>query len=111
MGFINLTPHPVTIVGGPTFPSSGIARARTSTVLVDVIADIAIVEETLGAPEWPEGFSPKAGDKLIVSRVFADSVKRNGTPLPTGCRLYCPGNLARDDAGNIIGCHNLIRLV
>ena len=113
--FRNFTPHGITILAprGETLylPSEGCARAHNSASYVGMLEGVKIIEEQLGDPEWPKEYVPREGDALIVSRVFADSVRRSGKKLPDGFHLYCPGTLVRDKNGTIVGCESLVRLV
>lgn len=97
--FINLTPHTVNIVNGPSIPSTGIARCSTTSTNVGEHEGITLTCVTYGAVEGlPE---PQEGVIYIVSALVRAAV-------PNRRDVASPGELARDSAGNVIGCRNLV---
>jgi hypothetical protein len=100
MAFVNLTPHPIVIVDGPTVPPSGtVARVTSSSINVRIIDGVAFSRvsfgEVVGLPD------PVPGDTFIVSAMVRSAV-------PHRDDVASPGDLVRDDAGNVIGCRGLI---
>jgi hypothetical protein len=86
MKYINLTPHPITVVDGAdtrTFPPSG-SIARVELPLGPVT----------GVPD------PQEGVQYIVSILV-------GEALPARRDLVIPGKQIRDTDGRIIGCRCL----
>ncbi len=101
MKIINLTPHAINIIlDGDTIsiPSSGVARAKSSTEQIGSIGDIPVYRtvygETCGIPE------PQAGVVYIVSSLAAQGCKDRSD-------IYVPSDPVRGDDGNIIGCRGL----
>jgi hypothetical protein len=97
---INLTPHTVVIVGGPSIPPSGeVARVSSKSVPVKEVAGVQIVQttfgEVVGLPAAAEG------TYYVVSALVR-------TALPSRTDLLSPGDLVRDATGNVVGCRNLI---
>lgn len=96
---VNLTPHSINIVGGPTFePSGQVARISSTNesageLLINgesVPLITQVFGEVIGLPEKREG------TMFIVSGlVFSHSKRRD---------LLVPGEQVRDDAGRVIGC-------
>lgn len=130
---INLTPHAVvllvedptgdvagTVGYGPasraatfrvaaTIPSSGIARATTTTVLAGLVEvdghTVPVNRTTYGAPEGLP--APDGGTLLVVSPVTAQAAQAAGRPVDD---LLVVGDLVRDENGKPIGCTGLGRL-
>jgi hypothetical protein len=104
MKIINLTPHDLTIVtpaGNRTLPKSG-SVARVETVR-------AAGPEVDGIPTSVTSFGPVTGlpeptpDTIyVVSGMVA---ARFGDRAD----VFAPGELVRDDGGNVIGCRGLSR--
>ena len=103
----NFTPHNVVIVMNETkivIPSDGIARvteAKTVTPSIDV--DGVIIETFKSSFGEVENLPPQEeGVMVIVSALVASAAKGRDD-------LLVPGELVRDDGGNIIGCKSLRR--
>ena len=96
INFVNLTPHDVTIAVSKeerfTIPFSG-CIVRVSLVQEDLspIAGIPVIRSTLGQVE---------GTVYIVSAMTASAVGGRSD-------LYTPGDLVKDDEGQVIGCKGL----
>lgn len=96
---INLTPHEINIVGGPTFqPSGEVARiSSTNQSAGELLVNGELIPlitqefgEITGLPEEREG------TLFIVSGlVFANSERKD---------LLVPGEQVRDENGRVIGC-------
>jgi hypothetical protein len=102
--FINLTPHAINLICGPTFaPSGNVARVKvTRQACFRNYSDEGENEKeiTFYAPSVGEveGLPDTEDDTyLIVSAMVR-------TALPNRLDLVSPGNLVRDDNGNVIGC-------
>ena len=103
----NFTPHNVVIVMNEStivIPSDGIARvteAKTVTPSIDV--DGVIVETFKSSFGEVENLPPQEdGVMVIVSAMAASAAKDRND-------LLVPGELVRDNDGNIIGCKSLRR--
>ena len=104
----NFTPHNVVIVINETtkivIPSDGIARvteAKTITPSIDV--DGVIIETFKSSFGEVENLPPQEdGVMVIVSAMAASAAKGRDD-------LLVPGELVRDDGGNIVGCKSLRR--
>ena len=103
----NFTPHNVVIVMNEStivIPSDGIARvteAKTVTPSIDV--DGVIIETFKSSFGEVENLPPQEdGVMVIVSAMAADAAKDRND-------LLVPGELVRDNDGNIIGCKSLRR--
>ena len=104
----NLTPHNVVIVINEAtkivIPSDGIARVtetKTATPSIDV--DCVVIETFMSAFGEVENLPPQEeGVMLIVSALVASATKARYD-------LLVPGELVRDDGGNIVGCKSLRR--
>lgn len=99
MKVVNLTPHSINIVGGPTFePSGQIARISSSNenageLLINGELIPLITQqfgEVVGLPEEKEGVL------FIVSSLIFSNTKRRD--------LLVPGEQVRDDQGRVVGC-------
>lgn len=103
MTFINLTPHTINVVGGIQFPASGtIARVAAESQTVAAVKHggktVFLTKTIFGKVEnLPE---PIAGTRYIVSTIVAQAAKDRSD-------LLTPGELVRDDQGNVIGCKSL----
>lgn len=103
MKLINLTPHDITVVthtATSTIPKSGtVARVSQVSTIVDVINDIPIsivkFGDVVGLPDFDHD------TRLIVSSMVKNAVGN------TRYDLLSPGDLVRDDSGNVIGCKGL----
>ena len=124
---VNLTPHPVNVVGEDgelvaSFPSEGIARAAQTDQLVarpavdggylvddqgndyPVEVKVPIVKTTFGeVVDLPE---PQEGVMLIVSIITLNAARAGGRPTDD---LLMTSALVRDETGRIIGCKALGR--
>ena len=103
----NFTPHNVVIVINESkivIPSDGIARVtETKTVAPSIDVDGVIVETFLSAFGEVENLPPQEeGVMIIVSALVASAAKGRDD-------LLVPGELVRDDGGNIVGCKSLRR--
>ena len=103
----NFTPHNVVIVVDSTklvIPSDGIARVtetKTATPSIDV--DGVTIETFRSEFGEVENLPPKEeGVMIIVSALVASAAKGRDD-------LLVPGELVRDDGGNIVGCKSLRR--
>ena len=96
---VNLTPHSINIVGGPTFePSGQVARISSTNenageLIINGESVPLITQEfgeVIGLPE------EKEGTMFIVSGlIFANSERKD---------LLVPGEQVRDEQGRVIGC-------
>ena len=100
MPFVNLTPHAITLVNGPTIaPSGAVARCSSTSSEVGSHEGVTLVRTVFGAVTGlPE---PVEGTVYIVSALVR-------TALPGRTDLASPGDLVRDEGGNVVGCRNLI---
>ena len=103
----NLTPHNVVIVINEAkivIPSDGIARVtETKAVAPSIDVDGVTVETFVSAFGEVENLPPQEeGVMLIVSALVASATKGRDD-------LLVPGELVRDDGGNIVGCKSLRR--
>ena len=104
----NFTPHNVVIVMNETtkivIPSDGIARVtETKTAAPSIDVDGAAIETFVSAFGEVENLPPQEdGVMVIVSALVASAAKERDD-------LLVPGELVRDDGGNIIGCKSLRR--
>ena len=104
----NFTPHNVVIVINEStkivIPSDGIARVtETKTASTSIDVDGAIIETFISSFGEVENLPPQEeGVMLIVSALAADAAKGRDD-------LLVPGELVRDDGGNIVGCKSLRR--
>ena len=96
---INLTPHEINLIGGPTFePSGEVARISSTNESAGELQvngeSIPLITqqfgEVIGLPQ------EKEGTLFIVSGlIFANSERDD---------LLVPGEQVRDDTGRVIGC-------
>ena len=103
----NFTPHNVVIVINATkivIPSDGIARVtETKTVTPSIDVDGVIIETFKSSFGEVENLPPQEdGVMVIVSAMAASAAKDRND-------LLVPGELVRDNDGNIIGCKSLRR--
>lgn len=100
--FVNLTPHTVNIVDGPSFPASGqVVRCSTVNLSETVVDGIRLVQQALGPVEWlPE---PEPGTFYIVSAMAREAAESLGR-----VDFLSPGQLVRDSEGVITGCLYLV---
>ena len=94
---INLTPHAINVVGAGEIPPSGlVARVTTKVVPAGNIAGLPIVRTEFGqVTNLPE----MDGVYFVVSSIVKSAAKQGN--------LLVPGELVRDDKGNITGCKSL----
>jgi len=97
---VNLTPHPINIVGGETIPASGIvARCEETTAPAGMLNGIPLVVKRFGAvvglPDAVEGVV------YIVSSLVRTAL---GNSRPD---VLTVGETVRDDKGRIVGCTSL----
>lgn len=106
--FINCTPHAVNIhrENGSVLtvePSGNFARVATNIENVELsgVTGIKVVKTTFDTSKVEGLPSPEEGVIYIVSLITLNALKgiRND--------LVAPGNLIRDEGGNIIGCDGL----
>ena len=94
---INLTPHAINIVGHGEIPASGlIARVTTKIVPSGCIAGLPVVRTEFGEVT---GLPKLDGVYFIVSSIVKSAANQEN--------LLVPGELVRDDKGNITGCKSL----
>ena len=100
MPFINLTPHAIVIVDGPTFaPSGTVARCGVISAHAGSHAGVNLSYTAYGEViDLPD---PSDGVYLIVSGLVRSAV-------PGRADVVSPGDLARDGAGVVIGCRGLV---
>ena len=104
----NFTPHNVVIVINEStkivIPSDGIARVtEAKTVAPSIDVDGVIIETFKSSFGEVENLPPQEeGVMVIVSAMAADAAKDRND-------LLVPGELVRDNDGNIIGCKSLRR--
>ena len=104
----NFTPHNVVIVNDDAtkivIPSDGIARVtETKTVAPSIDVDGVIIETFISSFGEVENLPPQEeGVMVIVSALAASAAKGRDD-------LLVPGELVRDDGGNIVGCKSLRR--
>lgn len=98
--FVNLTPHAVVVVGGPTLPPSGsVARCSSTSVPAGEHGGVALSRVSFGAVEGlPD---PEEGVLFVVSALVRAAV-------PGRSDVASPGDLVRDAAGAVVGCRNLV---
>ena len=104
----NFTPHNVVIVINEStkivIPSDGITRVtETKTPSTSIDVDGVTIETFVSAFGEVENLPPKEeGVMVIVSALVASAAKGRDD-------LLVPGELVRDDGGNIVGCKSLRR--
>jgi hypothetical protein len=99
MKIVNLTPHTVKLVGVLEIFSTGVARVSSTQEEVGRIDGVPLVRATFG--EVTGLPAPEEGTLLIVSAMVRAA-------LPGRTDLASPGDLVRDEAGQVIGCKSLI---
>ena len=94
----NLTPHEIKILN-KEIPSSGIARVSQILTFADTFDGVDLMiaqyENVVDLPD------PQDNTLFIVSAMVRNACADRFD-------LASPGDLIRDDSGNIIGCKNLI---
>ena len=103
----NFTPHNVVVIVNESkivIPSDGIARVtETKNVAPSIVVDGVIIETFISSFGEVENLPPQEeGVMVIVSALVASAAKGRDD-------LLVPGELVRDDGGNIVGCKSLRR--
>lgn len=105
---INCTPHAINIhrEDGTILtvePSGDFARVATNIENVELsgVAGIKVVKTTFDTSKVEGLPAPKEGVIYIVSLITLNALKGIRTDL------VAPGNLIRDEGGNIVGCDGL----
>ena len=97
----NLTPHPIRIIlpdGDIVFQPEGLVRLKAEVGVVGRVGEIPLTRTVFGEPE---GLPKKeTGVLLIVSQIVKNA-------LPDRDDLVSPGEVVRDEDGNIVGCKSL----
>ena len=100
MTIINLTPHAITVVGNATFaPSGAVARCASITSAAGSFDEIPLTSVSYGDVESLP--APQKGVLYVVSALVRAAV-------PSRKDVASPGDLLRDDKGNVIGCKSLV---
>ena len=100
---INLTPHAVNIINEEgeialAIPSTGMARCAVQSETVGDVDGIPVNKTSYGEVNGlPD---PSEGTMYVVSMLVAQALKGERDDL-----VY-PGELVRDEGGNIVGCRN-----
>lgn len=98
---INLTPHPINLIGIGEIPSSGIARLEEKVEVVGDIDGIPIIKKQLGKIiGLPE---PQPDTIFVVSLPVAQAAKR--------ADVLAIGESVRDVKGNVVGAKSLATFV
>jgi hypothetical protein len=102
MKIVNLTPHPINIVGwGDIEPSGQVARCELVRTPAEDVNGIPVHKTSLGKPYGlPE---PEEGTVYIVSRQVAEACRDRKD-------LYIADDSVRDESGRIIGVKGLAQL-
>ena len=104
----NFTPHNVVIVIDDAtkivIPSDGIARVtEKKSIAPSIDVDGVVIETFVSVFGEVENLPPQEeGVMVIVSALVASAAKGRDD-------LLVPGELVRDDGGNIVGCKSLRR--
>ena len=100
---INLTPHDIVIVGenqSRTIPKSGsVARQAALSKAAGEFDGIALTSTAYGPVTGLPDYQP---DTLLIVSAMVRSATPNRPDLAS------PGELVRDEKGNVVGCKNLI---
>lgn len=93
---INLTPHEINVINSDKIPPSGkVARVDMVQKTAGVINGVQLYSPTFGdVVDLPE---PQSETFYIVSALVRSAV-------PDRFDVLSPGNLIRDNSGNVIGC-------
>ena len=98
--FINLTPHAINVVGGPTIqPSGSVARVAATSTPAGEFGGVALSRTTFGEVEGLP--APVDGVIFVVSALVRSAV-------PSRTDVASPGDLVRGEDGQPIGCRGLI---
>jgi hypothetical protein len=96
---INLTPHAINLPGKTIEPSGQLARCKEISRVVGNFDGIELIQRSYGEVEdLPE---PQAGTLYIVSMLVRQA-------LPDRRDLASPGDLERNETGQITGAKNLV---
>ena len=101
---LNLTPHPINIIGKnreeivTIEPSGAPIRLKTNTIPAGNHAGINLTKTVFGEPE---GLPEQKDDKLIIVSQLIKSA------LPARTDLVVPAEVVRDKKGRILGCKSL----
>ena len=108
--FANYTPHIINIItadGTKTSisPCGTVARVSVKRELIRTYCGIEIYDSVFGDLEgYPEKLNTGNREIYIVSRIFLDAAKEKGYETE---HLYAPGELIRDEDGQVVGCNGL----
>jgi len=100
MQIVNMTPHAVNIEGFESFPSQGSIRLDQSDEQAGNLNGISVVIRSYAAGILPPDYPDTA---YIVSQMVAAA-------FPHRRDFYYPGDLIRNDQGQITGCKNLCQV-
>ena len=107
---INLTPHPLTLIGpdgavllnqAPDGPMARCTEDRQDVGTVPLPCGAAVPLRTVGFGAVTALPAPRAGVLYVVSRATAEAAGRDD--------VVYPDEQVRDDSGRIIGCRALAR--
>jgi len=100
---INMTPHDIVVVGenqSRTIPKSGpVARLNATSKCCGHFDNIALTSTAYGPVMGLPDYQP---DTLLIVSAMVRAA------LPNRPDLASPGELVRDEQGNVIGCRNLV---
>ena len=99
MKIINLTPHAIKLPNVTIEPSGYVARCEEVTECVGDIDGIETVTKKYGNVQGLPG--KEQGTIYIVSMLVRQALSYRED-------LFSPGDLVRDNEGNITGCLNLV---
>ncbi len=99
MNIINLTPHTIHLPNLTIEPSGKVARCKEFTELAGIVSGIELIYRRYGDVEdLPD---PDPDNFYIVSMMVRQA-------LPNRYDIASPGDLIRDESGQIIGAKNLV---
>lgn len=99
MAILNLTPHAVNVDGTVFLPSGNVARVSSISVDAGVFEGVPLARTSFGnVIDLPD---QQDGTLLIVSGMVRSA-------LPNRLDLASPGDLIRNESGQVTGCKNLI---
>jgi hypothetical protein len=99
MTFVNLTPHVIKLPYKTIEPQGIVARCEETTKVEGYIDGVEIVVRTYGNVYDLPNPNP---DTIYIVSILVRLARPDRTDLAS------PGDLIRDDAGQIIGCKNLV---
>ena len=103
--FINMTPHAIKIIREGkvilNLESEGVVRLGESRKLLKVINGVPIYQKTYSTATLPE---EKEGVYYVVALPIAQA-------YPHRYDLLVPDDYVRDEAGRVIGCRGLARVI